>query len=234
MLDNPETIIVSYPNAGRTWLKQMTDMLDTGIMYSHQGSQHRNQLTASEIIQFLQQYPGRFVDSKIILLHRDIKDHLVSNYFQTIYRVGIKLALSEFLRHPSHGVEKLVRFNLFWKQFSGAKKIGTVKYDTMRLNPSEYLVQLIHFFDIPIDETRIPEVVDYCSFERMKDRETKREGWQYYYQYTTLDNPESFKCRRGKVGGYVDYLSPEDIQYCDSITEQYNYTGLMNDDTIGN
>ena len=35
-------------------------------------------------------------------------------------------------------------------------------------------------------------------------------------------NPESFKVRRGKVGGYVDYLSSEDIAYVDAYGNPTN------------
>lgn len=34
-------------------------------------------------------------------------------------------------------------------------------------------------------------------------------------------NPESFKVRRGKVGGYVDYLSSEDIAYVDAYIDRH-------------
>jgi len=30
------------------------------------------------------------------------------------------------------------------------------------------------------------------------------------------NDPESFKTRRGKVGGYVDYLTPQDIEFLDA------------------
>jgi hypothetical protein len=37
------------------------------------------------------------------------------------------------------------------------------------------------------------------------------------------DNPDSYKVRRGKVGGYSDYLSAEDIAYCDEVLKHYTY-----------
>ena len=32
-------------------------------------------------------------------------------------------------------------------------------------------------------------------------------------------DPEGFKIRRGKVGGYVDYLSKDDIEYIDQYLD---------------
>jgi hypothetical protein len=34
------------------------------------------------------------------------------------------------------------------------------------------------------------------------------------------DDPDSRKVRRGVIGGYVDYLSPADLAYCDAALEQ--------------
>jgi hypothetical protein len=43
----------------------------------------------------------------------------------------------------------------------------------------------------------------------------------------TPKDPESHKFRRGKVGGYVDYLSPEDIEFVelhmDKIPERFRH-----------
>ena len=30
-----------------------------------------------------------------------------------------------------------------------------------------------------------------------------------------VNDPESYKVRRGKIGGYVDYLDPSDVEYAD-------------------
>jgi hypothetical protein len=42
------------------------------------------------------------------------------------------------------------------------------------------------------------------------------------------NDPESYKTRRGKVGGYIDYLSSEEIEYLNqkmktSLSDIYNY-----------
>ena len=36
-------------------------------------------------------------------------------------------------------------------------------------------------------------------------------------------DPETYKVRRGKIGGYVDYLSPDDVAFCHAMLERYGY-----------
>jgi hypothetical protein len=35
-----------------------------------------------------------------------------------------------------------------------------------------------------------------------------------------VDDPESFKLRKGKINGYVDYLTEDDITYIDKIIKE--------------
>jgi len=43
-----------------------------------------------------------------------------------------------------------------------------------------------------------------------------------------INDPESFKIRRGKIGGYIDYLSKEDIEFInaeidENMVDYYHY-----------
>jgi hypothetical protein len=42
------------------------------------------------------------------------------------------------------------------------------------------------------------------------------------------DDRETFKVRRGVVGGYVDYLSQTDIAHCEAVLNRYQYHTVMN------
>ena len=60
----------------------------------------------------------------------------------------------------------------------------------------------------------------------MRAREASGAYEKYKGALTPRDvrNPNSYKVRRGKVGGFVDYLSPEDIAYCDEVLKSHNYS----------
>ncbi|TIP61683.1 MAG: hypothetical protein E5X55_36270 [Mesorhizobium sp.] len=43
------------------------------------------------------------------------------------------------------------------------------------------------------------------------------------------DDPESFKVRKGKVGGYLDYLSTDDVAFCDDVLARLDYWKRLDD-----
>jgi hypothetical protein len=215
-------VLVSFPNSGRTWLQSMTMEIGMPCYYTHQGSHHASKHTIEQIFKFIEKYPNKFDDMDIILLVRDPKDTMVSNYFQTIYRVGIEFqSLSDFLRHPRHGIEKLIKFNLYWKKFHNTKL--TISYENLKSNPQQVLIDMCNTFNFPIDTLKIKQSIQNNEFHKMKQREIQASSNAKIYKHTDKTNPESFKIRKGLVGGYIDYMSKSDVEYCDSILNKYNY-----------
>jgi len=87
--------------------------------------------------------------------------------------------------------------------------------------------------NIILSQTLIEETVQRNSFERMQRRE--RDG--SYLRYKNRLKPgdprdiNSYKVRRGKVGGYQDELSDSDIEYCNSVLDRLDYFHLIADQT---
>jgi hypothetical protein len=83
---------------------------------------------------------------------------------------------------------------------------------------------IVMFVGLEVDDADIERVVANNTFERMHQREA-RDEYPDRFRFRLVDpgNPDSYHVRRGKAGGYVDYLSLEDIAYCDEILERYRY-----------
>ena len=43
-----------------------------------------------------------------------------------------------------------------------------------------------------------------------------------------IGNVESFKVRRGKVGGFADYFSSDDLLFADQLIADYSYDSALN------
>jgi hypothetical protein len=87
------------------------------------------------------------------------------------------------------------------------------------------LADIIAFFGAEVDHARIHHVVADSTFERMQEKEKAGEYASVYGKILSPADPEqpdSFKVRKGVVGGYVDELSDDDIAYCDQIVERLN------------
>jgi hypothetical protein len=58
--------------------------------------------------------------------------------------------------------------------------------------------------------------VEFCTFENMRRAEAEKRFDSRALRPRHLDDPETFKVRRGEVGSYLEYLSAEDIAYIDA------------------
>ena len=118
----PPGVIVSYPKSGRTWLRVILQDLDVPLAFTHDGS------SGSKARKFEELKPIRkelYTEMPVVFLFRDPRDTVVSAYFWETHRLvdGYAGSMAEFIRDPSHGVEKIVRFNLAWLE-QGPKSPG--------------------------------------------------------------------------------------------------------------
>ena len=68
---------------------------------------------------------------------------------------------------------------------------------------------------VPAD--RVAAVVAECSFENMRRMEEEGAAASGRLRAGSPSDPESFKVRRGKVGGYRDYLGDADLRYIEDL-----------------
>jgi hypothetical protein len=247
-----DVFLVSFPKSGRTWLRVMLGFALAG----HAGIKVRNPLRftrgdavhpdlptilarhddspqykpASAVFMDKRGYRGR----KVILLVRDPRDTIVSWYFHVTHRMGTEYGgtLSEFVRDPVCSLASLLAFYDAWATQQATDEVLVVRYEDMKADPGRELCRVLEFIGVaPVHDKVVQRAVQRASFDRLQRAE--REGRYKGRALTTPspDDPESFKVRRGKVGGYVDYLSDDDIDYMNATiaaspgARQFGYAG---------
>lgn len=210
-------VVVSFPKSGRTWLRVMLDELGVDLEYTHAHSGHRGAHHMSDLDTKREKNYDR-----ILFLHRDPRDTAISGYYQKEKRLsGYEGTMSEFIRSPNHGVEKIIHFNKLWIDLAKTRsKMLVISYEKLHEDTAGCLKAIAEFFGYSLSEADINRSVNAGQFDTMKDRE--RSGF-YEKQYGkalavhNLKDENSFKVRKGQVGGYKDELSEEDIEYCNQI-----------------
>ena len=79
------------------------------------------------------------------------------------------------------------------------------------------LKSILEFFGIKYTDSEIEAVSEWCEFDNLQQLACQGKLDLDNMAPQDLDNPESFRFRVGKVGGYVNYLSDEDIEYINQI-----------------
>src|SRR5438876_536466 len=157
----------------------------------------------------------------IILLARDPRDCFVSLYLQLTRRdphAPVELrrkSVSEMLRDRRFGVHAIVNTMNNWiKEFSGRDDFIVIRYESLRASPAEYFRDLLAVLgESAPDMTMFHDALEFSRFENMQKLEAAGAFDSKILHPGDVRDPESFKVRRGKVGGYREYLSAEDQQY---------------------
>ena len=121
----------------------------------------------------------RFRKKKIVLLTRDPRDTAVSMHFQLTRRETIARdtfytgSLSDLLRDPYFGLEKIIKFNRMWSD-NGAhcRDFMPVRYEDMRENPQPVLRGILQFLgEESPDDNLVTEACQAAEFDKMKQQE---------------------------------------------------------------
>jgi hypothetical protein len=190
------------------------------ISFTHDGRPTRG--TVEEIETDKSRYAGKAV----VLLIRDLRDVAVSYYFHETRRTKrfypkweiakFHGEISEFLHSEVGGIEHFLRFYNIWADNKDVpERVLLMKYEQMRREPKAQLQALLDFLGVEgVAEETVDDAVDFSSFDKMKEME--KEGTfkhPHYMKPGDSADEESFKVRRGKVGGFEDYLSAADIEW---------------------
>lgn len=235
----PQVYIISYPKSGRTWLRLLvgkvlcdrfgvdpTHMLDTLrstsmarallTKFTHDGSGMREQSDFCRLETSKQQFQAK----KVVLLVRDPRDVMVSCYFQATKRINVyQGTISDFVRSEQYGIDRCVKFYSIWgKNQDVPADFLLVRYEEMHANPQGVLKSVLEFMRVcDVSGQMLDDALEFGRFDNMKKLEATGHFKRKVLTPGNAKDGESFKVRRGKVGGYADYLSPADCRYLTQV-----------------
>jgi hypothetical protein len=166
---------------------------------------------------------SRYLGTKVVYLTRDPRDVVVSCFFQATRRKDLfRGTLSEFIRSDNYGIHKIVRFNRIWH---AARHVPDdfllLRYEDLHLAPLDALRTTLEFMEVTCSaDEPLNRAVEFASFTNMREIEREGKFQSKKLRPGRLDDWESFKLRKGKVGGYVDYLSSDDRAFVDQVLRE--------------
>jgi hypothetical protein len=192
---------------------------------------------------YIKDYSGHFeskadfYDHRVVLLVRDPRDVTVSQYFQWRHRMnrkktrvnhyppkGTDVSIYDFVMDPVYGMVRCIEFmNLWAREADKVQDLLIVRYEDMRREPAKVLTRIVEFISQKADPEMIEQAVDYASVENMRKLESRN---TFAFAGGRLkpgdkNNPDSYKVRRAKVGGYRDYFTDEEIAAIDANVSEH-------------
>ena len=234
-----DVIVVSHAKSGRTWLATMIshvyhrrcgipeseliqfdnfqklDRRVPRILFSHD---NRKDEGKSPLFR-----PSDLRGQKVVLLVRHPCDVAVSSYFQTFRDARKGLGPGHEGRPIFDYVveEKLplvLAFLRRWRQqIERIDQALVVRYEDLRRRPEAELARILTFIEGQADPDEIKAAVDFASFEQMKQKEAANFFTSDKLRPGDAADPQSFKVRQGKVGGYREQFTPEELARIDAM-----------------
>ncbi|HMJ12437.1 MAG TPA: sulfotransferase domain-containing protein [Polyangiaceae bacterium] len=237
-LQRADVCFVSYPKAGRTWLRMLLGSVLQGhfgvradspmelesfadldariprIFVTHDGVRFRS--TPDELGRSKKKYAKK----RVILLVRDPRDIVVSRYFHAAKRgaAPYQHSISRFMRGRRGGYATILEFHRIWAaQLSVPRQLLLVRYEDMIDDPARELRRVLEFLELDrVPPELVAAAVAAGSFNAMRQLEERDAFNSVRLRPIDSRDPDSFKVRRGKVGGYRDYMDELDLRFLDS------------------
>jgi hypothetical protein len=183
------------------------------------------------------------LNKPILLVVRDPRDQMVSLFFHLKKRTGTFAGdLPALLRHRVFGVERVVNIMNRWiHEWAEHSRLHVLRYEDARRDPETTFAAALRFLlpTLALDPAALSRAVEISSFENMRLLEAGTKDAQGTELVADLNtealrpkdaaDPDSYKVRRGKVGGFADYLAAPDIEYLNSVVAtldpRYGYGG---------
>lgn len=218
-------MVISFPKSGRTQLRVMLHAAGLEASFSHAGSSEARGRTAAELAPALRYWRRH----RILFLVREPRDTAVSAYFQARDRAGVYRGdLSAFLRDPRYGLEKILLFHLLWLEAGPRfRDFLAIEYEAMQSDPAATFRRAASFLaGRPPDEAAVRRAVEAGRFETMRRLEESGEGAELFGLALSPGRPgesDSYKTRRGVVGGWRDYFGDEDSDFAEALFRKHDY-----------
>jgi hypothetical protein len=236
----PDVYFLSYPKAGRTWLRVMVGKAlalryglgDANVLKTYRltraagvrlGRFDHEDAWGDHSYRSLSADKSAYRRKRVMLIVRDVRDILVSSYFHATKRNGaFSGELSDFVRSDTFGARKIVAYyNHWYAQRAVPRELHLLRYEDVHADPRAALVSALALLGADVGPGHVDDAVAFASFGNLKKLESSRAIDDQRLQPGADGDDESFKVRKGKVGGYAEYLTADDIAYVDQVVRDH-------------
>lgn len=191
----------------------------------------------------LPQKKESFHGARVLLLARDPRDIAISHYYERrhrfdmwaeMYRSDPTLepvrdrltrysgTLSEFLREEVGSLRTIVEYYNIWAARRDVPRaFAMLRYEDLHLDPIGSVRSALALFGLEaVPESLIASSVDRSSFDKMQALERSGGVSSKMLRPGDLDEPDSFKVRKGRMDGHRTSLSAADARYASGMIER--------------
>ncbi len=239
-LSGGDALVVSIPKSGRTWLRTFLcayycEKLGRPftlepekypgvprVIYTHDIFEQLTKASRWDKLRGKFLIPPRErAHLPVVLLARDPRDALVSLHVQFTRRTREtpeelkRKSLSELLRDPANGIKSMVEtMNSWLAEWSHRSNFLLLRYEDLRRDPKTGFASLLQLLgEKPVNQPAFEKALRFSEFDQMRAAEAGDLFDSKILRAGDTSDPESYKVRRGEIGGFLKEFSPADQAY---------------------
>lgn len=171
---------------------------------------------------------------RIVFLSRHPGDVVVSLYFHVLKHATLQRKLFnrwpldlesrsifDFVMNDPWGLEEAIRFyNRCAVHMTAMPDALLVRYEDMRADPKRELKRIVTLAGADFSEEEIAEAVAFASFENLRKMERDNTFRTTRLRPGNVNDTDSYKVRRGKVGGFREYFTAEEAEKLEAMIDE--------------
>jgi hypothetical protein len=194
-----------------------------------------------------------FYDKKTVLLMRDPRDVAVSQFFQWKYRMrpekkalnnypehAADISVYDFVNHQGQGLGHIIDFMNAWaKDLPNIKELLVVRYEDLRTDPEHEMGRIVDFLGLEANAEFLKDTAEFASVENLRKKEQENYFWRSgsRVQAKDVNDPNTFKVRKAKVGGFADYFDDQQVAELKELVDSrllpvFGYTSMEQKEAV--
>ncbi len=182
---------------------------------------------------YLRQYTGNrdskkdFYHKKTVLLVRDPRDVAVSQFFQWKFRMrpdkksmnnypehDADISVYDFVKHEGQGLNHIIDFMNAWAtELDKIENLLVVRYEDLRADAASEMARVVEFLGLEVNREYLEDMAEFASVENLRKKEQENYFWRSgsRVQAKDVNDPNTYKVRKAKVGGFRDYFDDDQV-----------------------
>jgi Sulfotransferase domain len=177
-----------------------------------------------------------FYDKKTVLLVRHPIDVAVSQFHQWKYRMRpakksmnnypeheAEISVYDFVKHEGQGLAHIIDFMNAWaRELPNIKELLVVRYEDLRAYPEQEMGRIVEFLGMEAKPALLADTAEFASVENLRKKEQENYFWRSgsRVQAKDVNDPNTYKVRKAKVGGYRDYFDDAQVLELNAMVDK--------------
>ena len=124
------------------------------------------------------------------------------------------ISVYDFVKHEGQGLTHIIEFMNAWvRELPNIKDLLVVRYEDLRSQPEREMGRIVEFLGLEANPEFLSDTAEFASVENLRKKEQENYFWRSgsRVQAKDVNDPNTFKVRKAKVGGYRDYFDDDQV-----------------------